>query len=275
MKIANITLIQQSNFGQSVARNRAISLSKGKYLMFVDSDDVLLPNAINLLMTSSNDDFDIIEGNYVCFNDNITEEMICDSTSKRYIKSYSKEPKFVLTSVGYSVAKIYKRYLWETLRFPEGYIFEDIITKFILRKKANKVNYIGVPVYGYRINPSSSSHGKNNSKKLDSIWVYPKIVELCRQEGVPFDDIFYILSLNHIGLLNLITARNQELKIKQACFCEVKKQLKSIQKYRPKRLPYMFRLLEKSILQGNLQQWEIVADTVVNYDMLKKWRERN
>lgn len=271
----NIQLIKQQNSGQSAARNKAISISKGRYLMFVDGDDILLPNSINVLMKGSEDGSDIVEGNYVWFTDIITQDMINDSVTKQLIKSYSKEPKFVLTSTGYSWAKIYRRELWETLRFPEGYIFEDVITKFILRRKANQVKFIGVPVYGYRRNPNSSSHGKNSLKKLDSVWVFPKIAELCFQEDVPMDGIFYLLSLNHIGLLNFITVKNQPYNIKTACFKEMKRQLTSIKEYRPSKMPSMFRLLEKSILYGNSEQWERVAEKILGFDMLKKWRECN
>ena len=271
----NVKLIKQQNSGQSAARNRAISDSKGKYLMFADSDDILLPGSINALMDGSEDVSDIVEGNYVWFTDTITQDMIKDATTRESIKSYRKSPRFVLITPGYSWAKIYRRNLWKTLRFPEGYIFEDVITKFILRRKANQVRFIGTPVYGYRRNPDSSSHGKNRLKKLDSIWVFPKIAELCRLENAPMDDIFYLLSLNHIGLLNYVTTRNHTYEIKAACFREMRAQLLSIQQSRPKKLPVMFKLLEKAILSGSMQQWEHVAYTITKYDMLKKWRERN
>lgn len=46
-------MFQQKNAGQSAARNKAISLSQGKYIMFVDGDDVLLPNAIENMMNEA------------------------------------------------------------------------------------------------------------------------------------------------------------------------------------------------------------------------------
>ena len=38
-----IKVITQSNLGVSAARNEGIKHSKGKYLTFVDADDVLVP----------------------------------------------------------------------------------------------------------------------------------------------------------------------------------------------------------------------------------------
>lgn len=271
-----ITLIKQKNAGQSVARNKALCMSKGRYIMFVDSDDLLLPNSINNLMDMAyKENADIVEGDIVNFQDNISEEMIKESKTKYHVESNQTNPYFVLTCYGYSVAKVYRAELWNTLRFPEGFIFEDVITKFILRRKANKVVFLGEVVYGYRRNPESSSHGNNNIKLLDSIRVFPCIVELCYQEAVPFDDVFYILSLNHIGLLNYITLKNQSIHVKNKCFLEMQKQLMMINPCRGSKLPFMFKLLEKAICDGKMEAWQYTADTIVRFGMLKKWREIN
>lgn len=272
-----IRLLRQKNAGQSAARNIAISQSRGKYLMFVDGDDILLDGAINSLLDAAiSTGSDIAEGRIIRFRDKLPT---WDSTRQNggyiQIKSSENQPEFVLKCYGYSPAKIYHRQLWENLRFPEGYIFEDVITKFILRRIANQVAFIQTPVYGYRWNPTSSSHGNNSFKKLDSIWVFPKICELCSMTHTPTDEVFYLLSLNHISLLNFVTVRNHERHIKEACFLEMRKQLTSIQKYRPKVLPFLFFALEKAILSGSESDWEYIAEIISKHGLLKKWREIN
>lgn len=270
-----VKLLKQENSGQSAARNKGISYSTGQYLMFVDADDILLPDAIEALMsTAKKTGSDIVEGSFVRFYIDITDEMIHDSAGKDRVESNKKNPRFVLSSYGYSWAKVYRRELWKTLRFPEGFIFEDIISKFILRRNANQVAYIKDVVYGYRMSTvNSSSHGNNIMKKLDSIWVLPEIIELCQQEQAPRDEVFYLLALNHIGILNYITTEPFEEKIKLACFSEMRKQLLSILDCRPKRLPLMFYLLEKAILENKFYSWKFIAETINKYIMLKKWRE--
>ena len=272
-----IVIFEQSNKGQSAARNNGLDHSKGKYLMVVDADDILLPNAIESLMNAAvSTNSDIAEGCVVRFYDSITDEMINDSIGKNRIESNKNNPRFVLTTYGYSVAKVYKRELWTTLRYPEGYIFEDVISKFILRRKANQVAFIEDVVYGYRMNnPNSTSHGTNKMKKLDSIWVLPKVFDLCEQEQAPRDDVFYLLSLNHIGLLNYITTRAHDMDVRLACFAEMRKQLTSIQDCRPKHMPLMFKLLDRAILENKFDAWEYIAGTINKYGMLKKWREIN
>lgn len=269
-----VTLLKQHNFGQSVARNRAIYQSHGKYLMFVDGDDILLDGAIEILLnTALHTNSEIVEGKHVVFHADVPS--IVESEHTTTIYSYQKKEKYFLTCYGYSVAKVYKRELWQTLRYPESYIFEDVITKFILRRNANQVAVVNDIIYGYRYNLNSSSHGNATLKKLDSIWVFPRVFELCEQENAPKDDFFYLLALNHIGMLNYATVNKQPIKIKKACFFEMQKQILSLEKYRSSKIPLMFRLLEKAIITGNINNWEYIASVISRYNMLKKWREIN
>lgn len=270
-----VVFIKQENQGQSAARNNAIKNARGAYIMMLDSDDLLLDGAIDALMdTAIQTGSDIAEGRVTKFYTQINDEDV--RKSKKYkLKSNKKNPKFALSCYGYSVAKVYRRELWGSLRYPVGYIFEDVISKFILRRKANQVAFVDYTVYGYRQNPHSTSHGKDVFKKLDSIWVLPRIIKLCEEEDAPMDDVFYMLCLNHIGLLNYVVLRTQEENIKKSAFLEMQKQLQSIKEYRPKKLPKMLKMLEKAILDGNFDAWLLVADTINKYRLLKKWREVN
>ena len=59
-----VEVIRQENKGYSGARNAGLERVKSKYIMFVDSDDVLLPNAIECLLSKAYlEDADIVEGN--------------------------------------------------------------------------------------------------------------------------------------------------------------------------------------------------------------------
>ena len=66
--IDNIRIINRINGGLSAARNSALEESNGRYLMFVDSDDYILPYAIEKLLDKAyRYDADIVEGSAFSF----------------------------------------------------------------------------------------------------------------------------------------------------------------------------------------------------------------
>ena len=61
---SRIIVISKKNEGTSNARNKGIDISNGKYIMFVDSDDILEENAIENLVNKDGEKIDLIVGNY-------------------------------------------------------------------------------------------------------------------------------------------------------------------------------------------------------------------
>lgn len=67
----HIKIIHQKNGGVSVARNKGIELAQGKYIAFIDSDDMVMPDYIEqLLNLIDNRDEDIIVFNWLDINTN-------------------------------------------------------------------------------------------------------------------------------------------------------------------------------------------------------------
>ena len=59
-KDARIKAVHKKNGGVSSARNCGLKIAKGEWLVFVDSDDSLLPNHIDSLMAAVADDVDLV-----------------------------------------------------------------------------------------------------------------------------------------------------------------------------------------------------------------------
>lgn len=62
----NIRIYSQSNQGLAAARNNGVKISNGKYVMPLDSDDWLEPNAIEVMLSSCSNHFD---GSNIVFSD--------------------------------------------------------------------------------------------------------------------------------------------------------------------------------------------------------------
>lgn len=168
---SRIRVIHQKNKGLSAARNRGIECSKGKYIVFIDSDDYIHNRMIEIL--------------YQAIIENHAELAICDF---KYVYEYNKDEKEIVSPIQnevlnnnevieklfeknawyYIVAwnKLYKKELWDNIRFPVGYIHEDEAVIHHILIKCKKVVTVKQKLYYYRQIINSITHTKN-AKRTD------------------------------------------------------------------------------------------------------------
>ena len=188
-------LLNQTNQGQSSARNVGVAASKGEFIAFVDSDDIIQKNYLEKLMQYMTEEVDIVESNFtVSKKDFLVENskettILFEGNSNEAVKIF---PNHVL-SVN-PVTKLYRREIVESLPYPEGLIFEDIycgigMLKYI--RKIIKIDYVG---YYYRQHQASTMHQDFSTKKLDVFTVCDKLVELYsdREELLPYIGSFLV-----------------------------------------------------------------------------------
>ncbi len=176
-KDSRVTIIDQKNQGAAVARNTALANLKGRYVTFVDSDDRLPQNAVDLLMRKAVDgDYDIVEGGYVRFKDN--GQVISRTLPGNKIS-------------GYPCMKVFKSSIWQNLRFPAGYSYEDTVCGFIINDKYHKTATVNDYVYEYRRNTNSVSfRDAAKPKSLDTLYITLRLLKDRVALGLPMDDGF-------------------------------------------------------------------------------------
>ena len=188
----NIKFIKhENNKGLVEARRSAVYEATGKYIMFLDSDDSLPENSINVLVCEAeNSNADIVNGKAnVCFAtenlDSIPEK------EKNHLKTIEKKANrvflgtllekqifdgFLLESnhSGFLWGKIFKRELCLEVFNIIPPVFctfgEDFLTYFFLSLFAKKYRGIEEKVYNYYINTGISSN-----KKIDSLEEWEKV----------------------------------------------------------------------------------------------------
>ncbi len=203
-KSGRIVNIHVPNGGIAAARNIGIDKSLGSYLMFLDSDDILMPDAIEgLLSRAIEENADIVEGAY----NNVSEKNAILKQFPHSTGTLSGKNDMY----GYAWGKVYKRELFSQVRFPE-YNFEDSIVKSILIQLADKKIGIKNVVYGYRRNRKSVSFlSQNNPKSLDSYWITSQINKDRKVLGISNEQSYYEYMLN---MVKLTFRRNIQLEDK-------------------------------------------------------------
>lgn len=194
-----VKIIQQENKGFSGARNVGIDNSTGRYIMFVDSDDRLPANAIESLMQKAiAEDADIVAGSYVTSNTNgdITPGYTYDNSQIDAMSLKNGQPW----------GKVYKRWLFNNVRYPENYWYEDTIFMMLIWPMCGRCFTISDVVYEYFINPKGiSSSSKGRKKSVDTLYVYRSLLSDRLTLGLSLKQSDYESLLAHIKLSYLRT----------------------------------------------------------------------
>ncbi len=169
----------EKNKGLSCARNTGIINAKGKYILFVDSDDALAQNTIDILYSIVNrQEYDVVYFDYLKFIEteagykevvyphphNTSEE--CDG-SKYFCESVRNEE---LVSV--ACRQLLRRdfLIDNNLLFMEGILHEDELFSFSVMMNAQKIKSIKEVLYYYRQRQGSIMNVKNE-KHAHSLFV--------------------------------------------------------------------------------------------------------
>lgn len=174
---SRIVVIHKENGGLSSARNAGLDIAKGEYIAFVDSDDTIHPQFIEILLNLSFQyDSDISQCDFLRVSENSlnlslnSQQKICIYNNKQAIYELCCTKNAVKYAVAWN--KLYKRELFAHIRYPNGRIHEDEFTTYLLLWKANKIVVINQYLY-YYLQRKTSIMGKPFSiKRLDVLDAY-------------------------------------------------------------------------------------------------------
>lgn len=201
-----IKVLHKENGGLSDSRNHGIDNSDGKYIMFLDSDDFLEPDAIeNMYNEIVSKDADYVIGNYI----NATEE---GEKWEKPVFNLEKYKPFKLSIDDYvnsfyimnssACNKIFKREFIDglNLRFVKGVPAEDAIFTTYCFIKSSKVYYTPCIVFNYRQRKGGSISSHCSASYFSGISkAYKMIYENFKNNNrLGYYRYFYAKSMNYI-----------------------------------------------------------------------------
>lgn len=190
---SNIIVVSQENAGLSSARNKGLSLARGEYVWFIDSDDWIRPKCLGSVLVT------LLEKN----NDGlrILAENVENGVKKR------RNDCSLLTKNNYSGIELLKTSLWEpcvpftiyrrkflkenNLKFVEGIFHED--SEFSPRAYylAKKIAILKEIIYFVNIHPDSITRSINHKKAFDCIEVARNLSAFSK---IVSSDLMYIFN---------------------------------------------------------------------------------
>src|SRR4051795_6404071 len=152
---ARFRVITQANGGLSKARNTGLDATRSEFLHFLDSDDLLPPDAHELLLGALDEtDSDFATGNVhrLTLRGTSQTPFLRRTFAERRLRTHiSRDRPLLADRTAWN--KLFRRSFWDAqgLRFPEGRVHEDIPVIPPLHFRAKAVDVVPEPVYLYRI----------------------------------------------------------------------------------------------------------------------------
>ena len=196
-------LINQSNQGLSGARNTGIShiREESTFVAFVDSDDYVYPEFLEVLIEHIEDDVDIIEGMVEHYhNGNIYYFPKVEHYKVILETVAEKLEKLALERIRNGVfPKLIRRELLNDNFFPEGWLFEDLAVVPELVTNSTKWVKIQETVYTYRIRDNSMITSSFSEKDLVIFKIFGKFDCFFKDESLDIKIWVEKLKLLHIN----------------------------------------------------------------------------
>ncbi|MBM6861567.1 glycosyltransferase, partial [Clostridium saudiense] len=178
-KYEYITVEHRKNGGLSAARNTGLRLAKGKYIWFVDSDDYIESDSIEIILNKAKEDTDIIIGNYkkvspdgnISFYQGFKEDDDLTIEPYKYVEN--------LGNVSYAAVRFITKLeliVDNNIFFTEGIYHEDEDWTPRVLCSAKSFTTIMNPLYNYRIGNPKSITGMLNPKKVSDKIIISKSI---------------------------------------------------------------------------------------------------
>lgn len=179
-----VRVIHQKNSGSGGARNHGISVARGEYILFVDGDDFVVPNMLEIIEKyRENHEFDLLLFSHIRLRDkNIKKEEPCaflDDYQDLSLKEYVCQQPAVWK-------KVYRASLFEheDLRFITKIFYQDLAISPEFAMYAKNVGIIKEPLYYYVLRRGSAMHCKKTDRFFEIFKSFDYVMSCFRNQNM-------------------------------------------------------------------------------------------
>ena len=213
-----IIVIHKENGGLSSARNAALDIATGEYIMFVDSDDWVEPDfcATALKLAQEHDAQVVSFGYNMVWADRdgkLTSKQEKRIPSRIGFMDASKAVRHLIMkdypAMGnYVCNKLFRHSLWNDVRFPEGRVWEDQAVTYLMILRAGQLYISDVVLYNYLQRPDSTVGAMDYSPQMyaDLFAILQDRLPIIRQY-CPENEYFQIMQMGDLAVSGLAHIR--------------------------------------------------------------------
>ena len=230
---SRIKVVHKKNGGLSDARNYGIEIAQGEYIAFVDSDDYIHPEMIERLYHKIENscaelavcNFEVVDDSGIAVNElSPIKSALLDR--EEYISLLHKDRWWYYTTAW---NKLYRKQLFEDLRFPVGKVHEDVAIIHYVVEKCSLIVVIEDKLYYYvKRDNSIMSSNHNAIKRMDEVEALIDRYNFYNMKGYnDVQDKLYALILDNYSryYLSLCT---KEKKVHHTRINEMKNMMRSL-----------------------------------------------
>lgn len=253
-----IKVIHKENGGQSDARNVALDLISGEYVLFVDSDDFVESEYIEFLyalLKSCDADISICSSKFLNENYEVLKKKVWKFEKKEL---NNREALFELLHTKYFSCepwdKLFKSSLFEDIRFPKGKIFEDLGTVYKVFLKSSKVVFGNKAYYNYLCRNGSTMNDTFRISRLQSAYFVEEMVQVVTEKYPDLKKMGDCRRFTtYVGLLRLVD-KHKYPDIYSEMWIKIKKYRKTVLIYKYARLKQKIYALASLLGSGILKR---------------------
>lgn len=215
-------ITQPFNKGVSAARNAGTLAAIGQYIYYIDSDDFMAPNALDMMIKASkSESADVVYGDYYSITHSgevVAHEHRIDYP--RMVDEHLSSPSLwvdywpVVVPSPWNILVRRQMLIDHNINFTEGVVYEDLLWNLKILAAAADVAYLDKPTYYYRLHNESIMRGAVKPRNIESWLVF------CEQTFEFIDSMAKGLDSHRIAYLSRainvrkINALKQILEIK-------------------------------------------------------------
>lgn len=177
---SRIICIHKENGGLSSARNVGLEICRGDFITFVDSDDMISPNAFEIMLKSAikyNTEV-VVTKNLISYSSNDVNPTLAEVKSYNILERNKALTEIICHTTRWEACgHLFKKTLWENIRFPQGMLYEDLATTPYVFKNADKVLIIDTAIYYYYQRPDSIMRLSEKKVSQDLCSVSMKLIK--------------------------------------------------------------------------------------------------